>query len=251
MAYFIFEKQNVFYKIKGEGEPLLLLHGNTMSSKMFGTVIKKYTKYFQVILIDFPGHGKSDRREKFQTDFWYYNSEVAYALIQELGLEKISVVGTSGGALVAINLGLEHPECIKHLIADSFEGEFPLKSYVDSIKQDREKDKSKLLARLIWWYCHGSDWRKIVDLDTTVNIEFYKTGRSFFHKSISELRVPTLIIGSKMDEYCDFLDIIYDDLSKKNKMLNIYLFEHGSHPAMISNSNEFLEIVKQKISPKK
>ncbi|WP_163323723.1 alpha/beta fold hydrolase [Draconibacterium mangrovi] len=141
MAYFVFQKQKVFYKIIGKGEPLLLLHGNTMSSKMFSTVTRKYAKNFKVILVDFPGHGKSERMEKFESDFWYYNSEVTYALIQTLKLDKVSVVGTSGGALVSLNLGLEHQECTKYIIADSFEGEFPLKSYVKTIEQDRETDK--------------------------------------------------------------------------------------------------------------
>ncbi len=250
MAYFEFENKKVFYKIKGQGEPVLLLHGNTVSSKMFSTVIKKYAKAFQVITLDFPGHGKSDRLEKFETDFWFYNAEVTYALIKELNLNKVSVVGTSGGALVAINLGLEHPEKIKYLIADSFEGEYPLQSYIDSIQADRERDKKKLLAKLIWWYCHGSDWKKIVDLDTEVNIEFSKTGKSFFHKSVSDLEVPTLITGSLKDEYCDHLDKIYGDLKKKNNKLEIHLFEKGNHPAMISNKKEFLEIIKLKINDK-
>ncbi len=78
-------------------------------------------------------------------------------------------------------------------------------------------------------------------------MEFYKTGKSFFHKSISELRVPTLITGSRKDEYCDHLDKIYGDLTKRNEMLEVYLFEQGGHPAMITNTNAFLEIIKQKI----
>ncbi|WP_321345053.1 alpha/beta hydrolase [uncultured Draconibacterium sp.] len=247
MAYFVFKNKKVFYRTIGKGEPLLLLHGNTMSSKLFVTLTRKYAKYFKVILVDFPGHGKSERVEKFETDFWYYNSEVIYVLIQELKLEKVSVVGTSGGALVAINLALEHPECMKYLIADSFEGEFPLTSYVETIEKDRETDKKKLLAKVIWWYCHGSDWEKVVDLDTNVNIEFYKTGKSFFHKSISALQEPALITGSRKDEYCDHLDKIYGDLKNKNQKLEIHLFEQGGHPAMITNTNAFLEIIIQKI----
>jgi pimeloyl-ACP methyl ester carboxylesterase len=247
MAYFKFDNKRIFYKIKGEGEPLLLLHGNTVSSRMFSLLINKYTKEFKVITIDFPGHGKSDRLERFETDFWFYNSKVARALIDELGFDKVSVVGTSGGALVAINLGLEHPENIKFIVADSFEGEFPLSSYIESIESDREKDKKKLLAKLIWWYCHGSDWKNIVDLDTQVNIEFSKTGKSFFHHEISELKVPSLLTGSMNDEYCGHLDKIYAELKKKNDKIEIHLFEKGNHPAMISNKDEFLKIIKNKI----
>lgn len=248
MAYFEFENRKVYYKIQGKGEPLLLLHGNTVSSRMFKPITKKYSKEFKVITIDFPGHGKSERLEKFENDFWFYNSKATIALIHELQLDKVSVVGTSGGALVAINLALEYPEKIKYLIADSFEGEYPLPSYIESIESDRERDKKKILAKLIWWYCHGSDWKNIVDLDTKVNIEFSKSGKSFFHKSISELNVPTILMGSKKDEYCDHLDKIYGELKEKNESLEIHLFEEGNHPAIISNKKEFLEIIKEKIT---
>uniref|UniRef100_UPI00321671E8 alpha/beta fold hydrolase n=1 Tax=uncultured Draconibacterium sp. TaxID=1573823 RepID=UPI00321671E8 len=247
MAYFEFDKKKIYYRVKGKGEPVLLLHGNTASSRMFSTLINKYSKDFQVITIDFPGHGKSDRLEKFETDFWFYNSKVTNALIEELKLEKVSVIGTSGGALVAINLGLEHPQKIKFLVADSFEGEFPLPSYIESIASDREKDKKKLLAKLFWWYCHGSDWKTIVDLDTKVNIEFSKTGKSFFHREISELSVPALLTGSMKDEYCNHLDKIYADLKKKNERLEIHMFDNGNHPAMLSNKDEFFKIIKIKI----
>lgn len=248
MPFFNFENKKVFYKISGRGEPLLLLHGNTVSSKMFKTILKKYTKEFQVILIDFPGHGKSDRIEKFEPDFWYYNATVAYALIQHLQLNKIAVVGTSGGALVAINLALEYPETIKYLVADSFEGEYPLSTYINSLEADRKRDKNKLLAKLIWWYCHGRDWKKIVDLDTQVNIGFSKTGKSFFHKSIAELHVPTLLTGSMKDEYCDHLDKIYGEMQQKNNKLEVHLFEEGNHPAILSNKDEFFEIIKSSIN---
>ncbi len=247
MAFFTFEEKKVYYKAVGTGEALLLLAGNTASSKMFKPIIGKYAKDFKVILIDFPGHGRSDRLEKFETDFWYYNSEVCYHLIDFLKLGKVSVIGTSGGALVAINLGLEHPERIKYLIADSFEGEYPLNSYLDSLESDREKGKKNLFARLFWFFNHGFDWKKIVDLDTAMLVNFAGQGKSFFHKSVSELSVPTLLTGSRQDEYCDSLDKIYEALKLKNDKLEIHLFEKGKHPAMMTNRNDFYHLVKDRI----
>jgi len=243
MAYFLFEDRKVFYTTEGHGAPLLLLHGNTASSRMFSPIIKKYSRAFNVILLDFPGHGKSDRLVQFDTDFWFYNSKVAIALINELKLDNVIVVGTSGGALVAINLALEHPGKIKYLVADSFEGEYPLPSYINSIESDREKDKKKIMAGLFWYYCHGSDWKKIVDQDTNVLVEFSKTDKSFFHKPISELSVPALLTGSKKDEYCDHLEKIYLGLQEKNKNLEIHLFEQGNHPAIISNKDSFFNLI--------
>ncbi|MFA5752892.1 MAG: alpha/beta hydrolase [Bacteroidales bacterium] len=247
MAFFTFEEKKVFYKEIGAGEPLLLLAGNTASSKMFRSITGKYSKDFKVILIDFPGHGKSDRVEKFELDFWYYNSRVCYQLIDYLKLPKVSVIGTSGGALVAINLCLEHPERIKYLIADSFEGEYPLDSYLTSLESDREKGKKNIFARLFWFSNHGFDWEKIVDQDTEMMIDFSKQCKSFFHKSIAELTVPTLLTGSKQDEYCDYLEKIYKALKVKNDKLEIHMFDTGKHPAMLTNKDAFYELVKSKI----
>jgi len=248
MAYFSYQNKKIYYKISGQGKPLLLIHGNSVSSKIFRFIEKQYRKTFQVIQFDFPGHGKSDRLQKFETDFWYYNSKVAYALIDYLKLEQVSVIGTSGGALVAINLGLEHPNKVNCIIADSFEGEYPLESYIKGIEAERQKDKKKLLAKLFWLYNHGLDWKKIVDMDTAVNIEFAQTAQSFFHQSISELKVPTLLTGSMEDEYCNHLDKTYDALKAKNQELEIHLFEKGKHPAMLSNKEAFFERVKAKIN---
>ncbi|WP_340113282.1 alpha/beta fold hydrolase [Maribellus mangrovi] len=242
MPQFNYQGNSVYYKISGKGEPLLLIHGNSVSSKMFDSVINTYSEKYQVIVFDFPGHGQSSRLEKFETDFWYYNSEVANALLEELKLKKINVIGTSGGALVGINLALEHPDKVKFLVADSFEGEFPLESYVNSIWKERESDKKNEEAQLFWRLMHGEGWEKVVDLDTEVNIDFAKTGKSFFRKPISQLNVSTLLTGSLQDEYCSHLDKIYRKLQIKNPALKIHLFEEGNHPAMLSNKDEFFQL---------
>jgi len=245
MAYFRYNNQTIHYKIKGEGFPLLLLHGNTASSKMFFPVLKRYSKAFKVILIDFPGHGKSERINKFETDFWYYNSKVCKALLKELKINKTYVIGTSGGALVGINLALEYPELVKGLIADSFEGEYPLDTFVNSLVENRNEGKRSLFARLFWRYNHGKDWRKIVDLDTEMLLTFNKLNKSFFNKSISEIKVPTLLTGSLKDEYCDSLDMVYEDLKHKSSGLKIKMFQKGGHPAIISNKKMFYKLSKQ------
>lgn len=247
MPYFNYQTKKIYYKTVGTGEPLLLLAGNTASSKMFRSLVRKYSRDYQLILIDFPGHGKSERVGTFETDFWFYNSQVCYSLIETLNIEKISVVGTSGGALVGINLALEHPERVKYLFADSFEGEYPLESYMGTLAADREKGKRNIFAVMFWFSNHGWDWKRLVDRDTDMILRFYATGQSFFHRSISELSVPTLITGSRKDEFCDSLEDIYSGLKKKNESLEIMMFDSGNHPAMMSNSDFFYDLIRERV----
>ena len=53
MSYFEFEGKKIFYSENGSGRPLLLLHGNTASSKMFEHIVGEYTDDFKVITLDF------------------------------------------------------------------------------------------------------------------------------------------------------------------------------------------------------
>ena len=238
-----YQNRRVYYQEYGSGFPLLLIHGNSVSSKLFASLKKSFKQDFRVILFDFPGHGKSSRLEKFNTDFWFYNSEVAFQLIKFLQLEKVFVLGTSGGALVGINLALEHPEVVEFLIADSFEGAYPDKNWIGGLREERRTDKKKYLAKLFWLFNHGLDWSKVVDQDTDVNIEFFETNKPFFHKDISELSVPTLFTGSLQDEYIDNIEKRYSTLTKRNPAIKTKFFETGSHPAILAHKGEFKNLL--------
>ena len=70
MLYFIYQSKKIYYSEQGSGMPVVFLHGDTASSKMFELLLPLYTDNFKVILIDFLGNGKSDRVEEFPVDLW-------------------------------------------------------------------------------------------------------------------------------------------------------------------------------------
>ena len=220
MAYFKYNDKNIYYKEIGKGEPLIFLHGNTASSNMFLSVVEKYVDNFKIILIDFLGHGKSDRLTEFPIDLWFDESLQVIAFLKTMQYEKVNIVGSSGGALVAINVGLEAPELVSKIIADSFEGEIPLKKFVLNVKADREVSKEIENMRLFYQYMQGDDWESIVNKDTLTIIEHDKNIGKFFHKSLGDFKPDILLTGSKKDEF--FADVsptyfeeVYGDMLKK------------------------------------
>ena len=70
MSYFNYQSKWIYYTETGSGKPVLFLHGNTASSRMFELLLPLYEDKFHVILIDFLGHGKSERVEEFPADLW-------------------------------------------------------------------------------------------------------------------------------------------------------------------------------------
>lgn len=245
MPYFKYKDKQCYYETHGEGSPLLLLHGNTASSKMFAKEIAFYKEEFMVILIDFLGHGKSDRLLELPQDLWYDEALQVISFMEEMKLNNVNIIGTSGGALVAINVGLMRGNLVHKIIADSFEGEY---SIIDeSIIEERKQSKLDQDSIAFYEAMHGDDWKQIVDQDTMAIYHHSISIKQFFHQPLQDLHNEILLTGSKEDEYVALLsptyfEDTYQAMLKKIPNGTMYLFPHGHHPAMSSNKEEFAKL---------
>jgi pimeloyl-ACP methyl ester carboxylesterase len=105
----------VYYEIYGEGEPLLLLHGNGGSISSFIYQIPELSKHFKVVAVDSRAQGRSTDSDQ----------EITYALmasdmselIDKLGLGKVNVVGWSDGGNIGLELAFAHPEKVMKVVA--------------------------------------------------------------------------------------------------------------------------------------
>lgn len=250
MPYFSYAGKKCYYEMHGAGMPLLLLHGNTASSKMFTGAVEYFADMFQVILIDFLGHGKSDRLEKFPADLWYEEGRQVSSFLEQQQISKAFVIGSSGGAQAAINAALEMPERILKIVADSFEGETPLPVFVDSVKADREYAKQNKQLSMFYEAMHGADWEHVVDCDTDAVITHAKEIGHFIHKPLSHLQADILLIGSKEDDLIgsvapNFLEEIYRKMLENIGHGEMVIFPTGGHPAMLTNLPAFAETAKK------
>lgn len=244
MAYFKYHDKSIFYEEYGQGEPLIFLHGNTASSKMFELLMPLYAENFKCILIDFLGNGQSDRIEKFSSDMWYDEAMQTVALIEHLQCGKVSLIGTSGGAWAALNAALERPDLIYRVIADSFDGRTLNDKFSDNLLSERKMAKANLQARQFYEWCQGTDWETVVDLDTEALLKCAKENRPLFHKSLEEMKIPVLLIGSKEDEMCrKNLEQEYKEMATLIPNTTIKMFEHGGHPAIATNAENVAKII--------
>lgn len=249
MPYFKYNDKSCYYEVHGEGTPLLFLHGNTASSKMFSEVVEPFAQDYKVVLIDFIGHGKSDRVEKFATDLWFDEALQVIVFLEQVQYKKVNLIGSSGGALVAINVALERPDLVCKVIADSFEGEVPLQEFVQNIVEEREASKQDTGGKTFYYTMQGEDWESVVDNDTIAILEHAKTIGKFFHKPLNELHTKMLLTGSKEDEFVklvhpDFYFTTYSELIEKMGDGKMHIFDQGRHPALLSNKDEFVKLAK-------
>jgi pimeloyl-ACP methyl ester carboxylesterase len=105
---------SVWYDERGQGEPLVLLHGGAVDSRFFEHNVPALADRFHVITTDLWGHGRTaDREGPFSLDS--FATDVA-ELIERVAGGPAHVLGHSIGAGVALTLALRRPELVRQMV---------------------------------------------------------------------------------------------------------------------------------------
>lgn len=246
MSYFNYRGKKIYYEKFGKGEVLVFLHGNTASSKMFEPLMPLYADDFTVVLLDFMGNGKSERVERFPDEMWIDQGDQVIELCLELGLEKVNLCGTSGGAYAAVNAVLKRPELFNKVIADSFEGNSLHKGFAESVLKERKSAKKDEKARWFYEWCQGDDWEMVVDMDTEALVNYERKNIKLFHSPVETIKVPTLITAGREDA------MIFNDMetecrnfSKANPLISYKIYDKGGHPLILSRAEDMAQDIKK------
>ena len=104
---------NVHYTAKGKGTAIVLLHGFLENSTMWNPFFNKLAKKNRVVTIDLLGHGKTECLGYIHT--MEEMAEAVKAVLSELRLRKVIVIGHSMGGYVALAFAEKYPEMMKGL----------------------------------------------------------------------------------------------------------------------------------------
>lgn len=100
----------LYYEEKGEGKPVVFIHGWTADHTVFNPQVEALSNEFKVVTYDLRGHGVSDRPDKGLT-LKRYAMDLK-ELIEHLNLNDVIVAGWSMGSSIIFeyvkNFGVEH-----------------------------------------------------------------------------------------------------------------------------------------------
>jgi pimeloyl-ACP methyl ester carboxylesterase len=114
---FEFEGRQVKYGVKGEGEPVILVHGTPWSSFNLRHLIRDLSCHYKVYYFDLLGYGESDK-SKADVSLGIQN-KLLDALVDYWGLERPYIVGHDfGGTTVLRNHLLDKREYRKIVVID-------------------------------------------------------------------------------------------------------------------------------------
>ena len=214
------------YIEQGQGQPLILLHGNGESCDYFEHQIAYFSNNYRVIALDTRGHGKSPRGEKPFTIAQF--AEDLHGFMNEKGIEKAILLGFSDGGNIALSFVLKYPERVEKLIvngANLFPGgvkplyQWPIEiGYRIAKSFSKKSEKAKQNAEL---------------LGLMVNEPHIDP------KELARLTMPVLVIAGTKDMIKEsHTRLIYKSLP--NAQLNII---EGDHFVANKNAEAFNKVV--------
>ena len=109
------------YVERGQGEPLVLLHGNTTMGLDFllSELVDLAAQDYRVVVFDRPGFGYSERPRG--GDDWTPEAQASLlnVALRRIGARQPVVLGHSWGSMVALALALDYPESVRSLVLES------------------------------------------------------------------------------------------------------------------------------------
>jgi pimeloyl-ACP methyl ester carboxylesterase len=117
-------RMGIAYELHGAGEPLILLHGffGDRSTWHSAGHVERLAEKFTVIPVDLRGHGDSDA--PYDPSAYTMAAQCADVLsvLDDLGLERASVWGSSMGGIIGLHLLAEAPGRVRALVANGAHG---------------------------------------------------------------------------------------------------------------------------------
>jgi pimeloyl-ACP methyl ester carboxylesterase len=183
----------IWYAEFGRGAPVILLHGGLANSNYWGNQVRALSPRYRVIVMDSRGHGRSTRDNRpFGYDLM---ASDVIALMDYLKIQKAAIVGWSDGAILALDIAINHPERLTKIFAFAANSD---PSGVSDISQSPVF--TSYIERAAKEYERLSATPNEYESFLAQISKMWETQPSFSKEQLSAIKVPTWIVDADRDE---------------------------------------------------
>jgi pimeloyl-ACP methyl ester carboxylesterase len=184
---------SIWYATFGHGTPVILLHGGLANANYWGELVPTLAPYYQVIVMDSRGHGRSSR------DTQPYGYDVmasdVLALMDFLKIDKTALVGWSDGGIIGLDIAMHHPERLSKLFA------FAANSDPSGVKDVNQSPVfTAFIARAKTEYEKLSPTPTEYDAFLAQITKMWETQPHWTADDLAAIKVPTWIVDADHDE---------------------------------------------------
>lgn len=226
------------YSVRGEGEPLLLLHGwmgNRDDFLPFGDALGRG---FRCIIPDLRGHGRSTNPSLTPITHRQCALDV-YALLDHLGIARCKAIGVSFGANILLHMATQQPERIAAMVHVSGGTHFSeeVRSALSHWQAPSEEDWTAMRRR----HSHGD--RQIEALFGSVMTDESLADLHFTADTLRTVSASTLVVGGDRDRVYPVEMAV--DLYRSIPDAQLWIVPDGPHNPAYDREEAFTELAMQ------
>lgn len=248
-----------YYEIKGEGEPIVFIHGSFATYKTWDKIVNKLSENNLCILIKLPGHGSPALGRQASTEF-----DLIENVITSVTKRPFTLIGHSYGGVVCLELAFKKSLAIKSMILfepvsvwaidEQLDPEAysRIESFVAALFQKYQTQPHKISELVINFWSNNTNFSKFPDsikasMNRLVdqNIEHWNSIHLIDHEEVlrNQCKVPTqLVIGSVSNP---LLFLIADNLNRYLRSTNKITIEGADHGLVATHANVCTEAIEQ------
>jgi pimeloyl-ACP methyl ester carboxylesterase len=188
----------MYYELRGEGEPLVLLHGFSGVGSNWGLIFKDTPEGYQLIIPDLRGHGRSTNPSK---EFTFRQSALdVFGLLDRLGIERCKAIGVSAGGKTLLHMATQQPERIEAMVLISAAPYFPpqVRAAMGQITPESRTEEEWRLMR--GWHKHGDEQIRALWAQGNAFKDSF-TDMNFTPPYLSTIKARTLIVHGDRDPF--------------------------------------------------
>lgn len=188
----------IYYEVYGDGEPLVLLHGFTLSHQMWDPFIEDLSETYKVILIDLRGHGRSTNPTE---RFTHRQSALdIYGLMDEMQIDSFKAMGFSTGGMTLTHMATMDSTRIESMVIMGSTSYFPEETRAILRGISYETIDENWLSLLKKWHPRGEPQIRSL-LTQFKNFENTYEDMNFTPPYLSKIKALTLIIHGDRDPF--------------------------------------------------
>src|SRR5438477_9646100 len=186
----------MYYEIRGAGEPLVLLHGGTGAGVNWSLIFKDAPAGYRLIVPDLRGHGRSTNSS---SAFTFRQSALdVFAMLDHLGVEQFKAIGVSLGAKTLLHVATQQPDRVEAMVLVSATPYFPeqARAIMRQLRPENRTDAEWQQMRQ--WHKHGDEQIRALWKMTDAFKDDY-TDMNFTPQNLSTIKARTLIVHGDRD----------------------------------------------------
>lgn len=213
------------------GPAVVLLHGGLGNLHDFDSIAERLASECRLIAMDLRGHGKSSLGSK-PLRYAQYQADVL-AVLDQLGLEKVAIVGFSDGGIVGYRLAAEHPERIAALVTLGAQWRLlPNDPSIPILQGLSVQDWNAMFPQAIGQYAQlnpAGDFGVLLEAVKGVWLDT-DTATGYPGEGVAAIRTPTLIVRGDADPFLSLPEACaLQTRIAGSGLLNIPFVGHSAH----------------------